>query len=258
MTSKMKTLFYYWRLAATAMSYTLFGLGALFLTLFLFPLQVLIIQNEEKKKKAIRSTISASFRLFLKFMELTGVFKFKLAGKELIKEDKGCILIANHPTLIDVVVIIAHYPNACCIVKKELWNNFFLKGVVSAAQYIPNDDPEIFLINSKRAIDQGDALIIFPEGTRTTPGKEIYFKRGAAHVALSLNASVRCIKINCSPLTLSKQSSWYDIPPSRAHFSIEIRSKISPTNFDIKIPRSLLSRQLTRDFLKTYQEESSC
>ncbi|WP_369678325.1 lysophospholipid acyltransferase family protein, partial [Enterococcus faecium] len=89
-----------------------------------------------------------------------------------IKNAKGQLIIANHPSLIDVVVLISIVRNADCVVKADLWKNPFLKGVVKATGYINNDaDPEYFLNQCQQSFARGNNLIVFPEGTRSVPGK---------------------------------------------------------------------------------------
>lgn len=253
----MKKIFYslnyVWRLFGTGISFTFFGVGALFLSLFIFPCILLFIKDELKRKIAIRRTISFSFKCFIYFMHYIGLFDFKPISTHLLKEDNGVMLVANHPTLIDVVSIIAFTPNANCIVKKDLWHNPFLKGVVKAAGYIPNENPEAILSGCKKAIEDKDILIIFPEGTRTKPGKLPEFQRGAAHIALAIGCPMRCVEMTCLPLTLSKGVPWYKIPPKRALFKLEVKDLIVPKEvIEEGTPRPLAARRLTRLLLNQY------
>ena len=93
-------------------------------------------------------------------------------------------MLANHPSLIDVVVLISIIPNADCVVKAHLFKNPFLRGVVKNTGYISNADPEGLLVDCKKSLAAGNNLIIFPEGTRTKVGQAVKFQRGAANIAL--------------------------------------------------------------------------
>ncbi len=243
----------YWRIFSTGLSFIVFGLGGLFLSFFVFPIVLVAIQDPLKKKKVIRKIITLTFRFFMNFMHTLGVIRFKTESIETLHSENSCLLIANHPTLIDVVSIIAHCPNACCIVKEELWSNTYVRKIVQAAGYIPNTDADLMLKRCEEAISNGDVLIIFPEGTRTKPNEEPKFQRGAAHIALMLKCEVRCVEINCSPITLTKGLPWYRVPSRRADFTLSVRDRINSNDHVLEdMPRPKAARVITRVFLKQY------
>jgi 1-acyl-sn-glycerol-3-phosphate acyltransferase len=249
----IKKLNWFQRLVATAVSFTMFGLGGMALSIFYFPLVLLIIKEPGARKKIIRASISASFRFFINFMSFSGIIKLSKKNIELLQNENSCMLISNHPTLVDVVAIIAYCPNASCVVKESLFHNFFIKGVVKAADYIPNVDPVILLEKCRDSIEKGDVLIIFPEGTRTKPGKDLNFQRGAAHIALNLNCPIRCVHIRTSPSILSKGLPWYSIPERRSSFELEVKDRLYPSKIvDPDTPRPLAARKITREFLNQY------
>ncbi|MBW2564854.1 MAG: 1-acyl-sn-glycerol-3-phosphate acyltransferase [Deltaproteobacteria bacterium] len=242
-----------WRVFATGLSFTLFGIGGLILSLVYFPLISFLFKSEVQKKQIVRSSVSLGFRLFMNFMHYIGVLYFHKKKIEILQNEKSCILIANHPTLIDVIAIIAYCPDACCVVKQELWENFFLKGVVQNAGYVPNIDSTNLLEKCKKSIENGDVLIIFPEGTRTKPGQPPVFQRGAAHIALNLKCPVRCVEIQCQPLTLTKGLPWYQVPERRTDYTIEVKNRIDPQECIAEgTSRPLAARKITRIFLNQY------
>lgn len=241
---------YFWRLGATALCFASFGVGGLVLGGVVFPLIFILPGSAETQRRRIRGAIQKAFRFFFQMMHFLGILRYRVVGAEKIVQDRGFMVIANHPTLIDVISLISLYPNASCIVKKELWNNFFMKRVVDGAGYIPNDDPEKLLKYCEENFARGDVLIVFPEGTRTIPGQEIQMKRGAAHVALKLRCPIRTIRIDVKPMMLTKNQSWYQIPRRRADFTVTINSVIPVDEFPQNMPQSLSSRHLTRRMLE--------
>lgn len=244
---------YLWRLFATALAFTTFGIAGLLMGLTYIPLVMLLVRNKLKAKNIIRNSVSFGFRLFFYYMHFLGLLKFSTKNLQALKEERSSLLIANHPTLVDVIAIIGFCPNPCCIVKEALWKNIFMHRVIEAAGFIPNSEPELLLERAQKAINEGDVLVLFPEGTRTKPGEKPVFQRGAAHVALSLGCPVRCIRITCDPLTLSKGIPWYIIPPRRVNFIMEVEERIYPQDVVAKdARRPLAARQLTRAFDKHY------
>ena len=155
-------------------------------------------------------------------MEYSGVFKFDLTDTDQLKALHGHLILANHPSLIDVVVLISIIPNADCVVKAHLFKNPFLRGVVKNTGYISNADPEGLLEDCLLTLQSGNNLIIFPEGTRTKPGKTVKFQRGAANIALRCQAKIACVLINVKPTTLTKSEPWYKVPERKAHFSARL------------------------------------
>ena len=250
----MRLLNYVWRLLGTALGFTTFGLGGVFLTLFVFPVISLKYGNSDKSKQLSRQLIHKSFRLFIKMISVLGLFDFNIEQAErALSMKKGNVIIANHPSLIDVVVLIAILPHADCIVKKALWNNFFLKGVVRSAGYIKNDENiEALMQACNKSLESGYSLIIFPEGTRTQNNEAIKLHRGASNIALRCNANMIPVTIHCHPSTLTKNEPWYSIPETKATFSLTVGEQIKVSEFiSSEQSTSVSARQLTR-FMKNY------
>ncbi len=189
--------------------------------------------------------IQLSFRSFIGYMRLTGVLSYEVEQVERLKQAR--LVLANHPTLIDVIFLISLIPNANCVVKGRLISNPFTRGPIGAAGYIINDEGSEEIIEAAaRAFDRQEALVVFPEGTRTTPGKPLKFKRGAANIALRTATDITPVVIDCSPLSLTKGNPWYRIPPGAMHFQIRVDENIQVDRYLDSKP-SLAARNLTRD-----------
>ncbi len=213
---------YFWRIIATGLCFSIFGLGGLFLSLFIFPLQKIFIKKPDEQKKIARKTVHYLSRFFIATMSFTGIFHFSLAKVTPLKKLKGNLVIANHPSLIDVIVLISIMPDADCVVKAHLFKNIFLRGVVKNTGYISNSDPEGLLDDCKNSLSAGNNLIIFPEGTRSKPKEVIRFHRGAANIAIRCQANVTTVLLKVTPSTLTKSVAWYRIPATKAYFSAEL------------------------------------
>jgi 1-acyl-sn-glycerol-3-phosphate acyltransferase len=232
-----------WRLVATGLSFTLFGLGGLCLRLVIFPLLGLLPGEAAKRRRRARQTVSRLFWLFVQFMYRSGVLTYEVEGAERLGRP-GQLVIANHPSLIDVVVLIALIRDANCVVKQSLWDNPFTRGPIRAAQYISNNGSAEMLDEAAVALQQGQTLIIFPEGTRTTPGQAPQFHRGAAAIALRGASLVTPVVITVSPTTLTKAEPWYRIPTRRFHFHLRVGEDIDPQEFAARGAAPIASRRL--------------
>ena len=144
-------------------------------------------------------------------------------------------------------------PRACCIVKHELWDNRYLKGVMRCAGYIRNDlPPDETIAACREALDEGSNLIVFPEGTRSRIGEPIRFHRGVASIAMLTGAPLQLVVITCEPLTLTKGEPWYRVPPRRPGFRLEIGHSVDVQRFTEYPHRSLGARRLMQEVAEFY------
>ena len=216
-----KTDFYHWRIVATGASFALFGIGGVILGYVVFPLITLFSASREDSVRHCRHMVSGGFAAFVRFMETFGVLTWEVEGEELLREP-GTLVVANHPTLIDIVFIISMIPNASCIVKPSLYKSVFTRGPVSRAAYVASNEPETLIDECVSSLGDGASLVIFPEGTRSVRGQPLRFKRGAAHVQKMSGCAVLLVRISSVPPTLAKHEKWYQIPASRPHFKLVV------------------------------------
>lgn len=235
-----------WRLFATMLGFALFGLGCLLLTLFWFPLVWLCVRGEMQRRLA-QSSIRLTFRLFINILKGLGVMDYRFDG--LTPGLSGVLVIANHPSLLDYVLLAAHLPECDCIVKEALWHHPFVAAIVRAAGYIPNVAAETLLPRCSERLQRGGVLLIFPEGTRTTPGQPLQLQRGAAHLAVRCNARLQPVRIHCSAPFLTKQHPWFRVPEHKPLFTIAFMPQCQALELvSQEAPPSLAARHLTHYF----------
>lgn len=195
----------YWRVFATGLCFTIFGLGGLVLSFLILPSIALITSDTVQRELKAQRLIRFSFNAFCQIMKFTGAIDYRIDGAELLREDRNCIIVANHPSLIDYVLIASQLPQCDCLVKAAIWENPFMKRIVKAAGYIPNQAPDDLLERCEERFSRGNVLLVFPEGTRTTPGIEPSLQRGAAQIATRTQTDLRVIHITVSPTFLTKE-----------------------------------------------------
>ncbi len=242
----MHKIFYAWRVFATGLSFSVFGLGgpiiALSISLFLF----LVPASKQDKCQLSRKAIASAFRLYIRFMRGCGLLTYEIRGKEHMPRG-GQLVVANHPSLLDVVFIYSIIPNANCIVRDGLLRNTFTGPPIRAAQFICNDSPNL-VTDSVEALQYDSPLIVFPEGTRGAPDKPIRFQRGAANIALTAQCDLHPTVIHCDPPTLMKHQKWYNIPETPPHFIIDFRPAFSIAPYlASEHPQCKKARRLTAD-----------
>lgn len=249
-----KNLNWYWRLFATGLAFCTFGIGGLFMALTIFPAMMLVLRDRAKRRKYAQLVICRGFRLFVWMLRRLGVANVETQDIQRLRDAKGCLIVANHPTLIDVVVIVAQLDHCQCVVKHQLFRNPFLFGVVRAAGFIRNDDnPENLIVEARRHLRSGANIMIFPEGTRTpinqTMGK---LQRGVANIAIETQADLIPVVVHCNHETLKKGVPWYRIPPSKICYRLEVGYPLLFNDItDPNLPRAKQARAITR-LIKDY------
>lgn len=249
----MITLDQWRRGAGTALSFIIFGIGCLIIGLVISPLLRIGVRDNEKRRHLARRVIQAVFQAFIGIMKGLGVLDYHIENRERLHRPNRLIL-ANHPSLIDVVFLLAFTPSADCIVKGRLASNPFTRGPLRAAGYITNRDPEEVLDAARSSLAQGNSLILFPEGTRTTPGRPIKFRRGGANIALRTETTITPVLIHCSPTTLTKGESWYHIPRRKVQMRLRVLDDLPPEQTSDK-PISQQARQMTRELSNYFNRE---
>lgn len=250
----MHTLNYWYRIVATGFCFVVFGVGGIILSITVLPVQRMVVRDTEQRKRHARHTVHVCFHCFIRLMQLVRIFNFDFEAAATLRQAKGQIIIANHPSLIDVVALIAMTPNADCVVKAQLFRNPFMRGVISSTGYISNADPDQLLDDCAASLARGNNLIIFPEGTRSKPGTPLYFQRGAANIALRSAADYLALRIRCQPSTLTKEERWYNVPDRKPTLAIHFIKPIAVDSYRNLSSPSLAARQLTRDLQSFYQQ----
>lgn len=197
--------------------------------------------------------IGATFRFYLGVLRGLGLIRLSVEGRGRLAAAAGCVVVANHPTLLDVVLLMAAIPRAQCIVKHEFWERGPLGGLVRRAGYLRNDlPPEAMLAACRAALASGAALVVFPEGTRTRPGAAPRFARGFAHLALACEAPLLPVLIACAPPTLGKGEPWWRVPARTPHFRLWVGPVLHPAASLAGMPRGRAARRLNEALQACY------
>jgi len=229
-------------------SFFVFGLSTLLLVIIVFPVMCLVFHPGERFRKYGRRLISASFRVFISYMHFIRVVNLETDNRENYRRLSSKIVVANHPSLLDVVMLISLIPNADCIVNTDLKRNFFVKSVIRRL-YIPNSlDLDNVLQTCAESLKKGNCLIIFPEGTRTPRYGKAILRKGAARVALYSGCNIVPVHIGgTDKYGLGKKDPWIGFNPRERYiYDISMGAEINPENYrDLPAPKAV--RAITRE-----------
>jgi 1-acyl-sn-glycerol-3-phosphate acyltransferase len=225
-----RKLNYVWRIFATGFAFVLFGIGALIVSVAIFPVLRLSTLDADTAHRRIQHAMQLTFLVFIQVTRLLGILTYRVEGAERLREP-GRLIVANHPTLIDVVLLVSQMPQVDCIVKRTLWRNPILRWPASWADYLPAAAGAELIDKCSATLRRGRSLLVFPEGTRTVPGKPLHLHRGAAHIALAADSEILPVTITCDPPTLSKGNAWYRVPARRFHLRAVVGRPVAARDF---------------------------
>jgi 1-acyl-sn-glycerol-3-phosphate acyltransferase len=242
-----------WRWLVTAFSYLMFGLGGLMFSIVAVPVLFCLPGGKPARTRRTQQSLHFLLRAYVRMMRLLGVVTYQIEGIEKLQGSR--LILANHPSLLDVVFLIAMVPNACCVVKGKLTRNFFTRGPIRTAGYIINEAAADVIDAAARAMAAGQTLIIFPEGTRTDPARaSLHFRRGAANVAIRTVSAITPVLIYCQPAGLTKNQRWYQVPAKRMHLRFLVMDQYSIDHY-LNDPPSRGARNLSADLMDYFSSE---
>jgi 1-acyl-sn-glycerol-3-phosphate acyltransferase len=243
-------------MAGTAAMFALFGTISVGLFAVVLPIRLALTRQRGERDLLAQRMVQRAMRAYLRIGERLGVWSLESQGAERLRQGPA-LVVANHPTLLDAVLLLAHMPQADCVAKRAAWDNPFLRSVVSAAAYIPNDDGEALIASCCARIAAGRNVILFPEGTRSPDVGLQPFRRGAAHIALRTGCEVVPVLLRCDPPSLKKGRPWYALPDERMRFRLEVDPPLRFAGELLDMPRGLAARRVT-ERLRDHFERRLC
>jgi 1-acyl-sn-glycerol-3-phosphate acyltransferase len=123
---------------------------------------------------------------FIAFIATRVVYRFKVRGDENIPIQGPAILVCNHVSFVDAVLLMAASPRPIrFIMDHRIFQVPVLGWLFRLAKAIPiapqKDDPATYeraFAQARQVLDDGDLLCIFPEGGITKDGELQPFKGG--------------------------------------------------------------------------------
>jgi 1-acyl-sn-glycerol-3-phosphate acyltransferase len=215
---------YCWRTLVTSGCFIAFAVLGLLFSLLVYPLLCLL--EGERRHAPAKWLLHKFFSLIVFALRSTGCMRLQTSGIDRLQNAGAVLVLANHPTYIDFVVLLSQIPTANCVVKSEHWDNPVFGGMLRAAGYIRSSRADQLLEDCAQALAAGKPVIIFPEGTRSSPGAPMKFLRGAGYIALKSGRPIVPVLLQCDPPTLNKNSRWYQVPPQPFHYRVTVRNPL--------------------------------
>lgn len=168
------------------------------------------------------------FRFYLGILRWLCACRFDLTELDRLRDQGPLIIAANHPSLLDAVLILSRLPNAVCVMKASLMDNLLFGAAARLARYIRNDAPLEVVLNSRDALHAGAQLVIFPEGTRTTQFPLDPCSPSIGLIASRARVPVQTVLIEFSTPYLGKGWPLFRRPTLPLHCSARLGRRFDP------------------------------
>jgi len=246
------------RIAGNGFLFALFGVGSVVLAGVVLPLAVHALglihrvtgaesTAEEQRAAAhllAQRMIHRLFQAYVWIGTVMHIWHVDITGLERLRAGP-VLVVANHPSLMDIVFLLSFMPQGDCVVKGDAWRNPALGGMMRAAGYIPNDGGESTIEQCIERLAAGRTVLLFPEGSRSPDVGLGPMKRGAAHVALRSGCTLLPVTIDLDPPTLKKGQPWYKLPNRRFNYSLVVgEPTVAKDILDEELAPSLAARRI--------------
>lgn len=176
-----------------------------------------------------RSFISAMYRHAWATATRFGLMRLDTGALDALRDEPGGLIVAaNHPSMLDALVIVARLPRSVCIMKAELTRNVFLGNGARLAQYIRNDTGHGMVRDAVASLREGNQLVLFPEGTRTVEPPVNAFKPGLTLLAQRAGVPIQTVLIETASPYLAKGWPLLKAPPLPVTMRVRLGRRFAP------------------------------
>lgn len=115
--------------------------------------------------------------------------RLQVTGLEQLPRGGAALIASQHQSAFDIMVWLTLLPRACYVVKSELTRIPLFGGMIRPAGMIVVDRKggaqalRQLVLDTEQAAAAGKQVVIFPEGTRTQPGRSVPVQPGIAAMA---------------------------------------------------------------------------
>jgi 1-acyl-sn-glycerol-3-phosphate acyltransferase len=175
-----------------------------------------------------RRVIAFAYRSFWATASVFGMMRIDASCLDALRDERGVIFVANHPTMLDALLLVARLPRSACIMKADLMRNIFLGAGARLARYIRNDSARTMVRLAVEDLKNGGQLVIFPEGTRTVTPPLNAFRPGVTLIAKLAQAPIQTVFIETDSPYLGKGWPLWRVPPLPIVFRLRLGQRFAP------------------------------
>lgn len=176
-----------------------------------------------------RAGIAFGYRLYWWAARRVGMMRLEADALDALRDEPGLIVVANHPSMLDALMLVARLPRSACVMKASLMRNPFLGPGARLARYIRNDTPKGLIRLAVNDLRDGGQLVLFPEGTRTTLKPLNPFRPGFTMIAKMAGVPIQTVFIDTESPYLGKGWPLWKLPPLPIVFRVRLGRRFEPS-----------------------------
>ncbi len=226
------------------LSFFIFGVGAVILNFTLFPLAKIFIKNKELLY-FYSDVIHSTWAWFVKLIISFGIMNLNVENLAKIKQIKNRVIVSTHPSFIDIVILIGLIPRTTCIVKSALAKNPILSNLVSSIFILEDETLDNMKKHTKKMLDNGFNVIIFPSGIRHRKNEYPKIHKGAATIAMNAKENIAVLKLYTDYDFLFINQPIYEAGEQKVNYDlsyvgeIDVKSELEKTDNEIVIKKNI-------------------
>jgi 1-acyl-sn-glycerol-3-phosphate acyltransferase len=227
----------------------LLHLGAMSLTWNLVCVVLYPFLSRDQGVVVGRAAISSVYRGFWTCAQWLGLMRVDYTALDVLSQDAGLIIAANHPSMLDALLVIARVPRGICIMRASLMRNPFLGAGARLARYIRNDPPRGMIRSCVANLKEGGQLVLFPEGTRTIRAPINPFRPGITLIAHMAQVPIQTVIIESHSPYLRKGWPIWRAPQFPVVFRVRLGQRFAPeadTHGQLKRLEAYFAEELRR------------
>jgi 1-acyl-sn-glycerol-3-phosphate acyltransferase len=129
------------------------------------------------------------------YVWLNPLWRLRVEGREKLPWKGPAILVANHLSLLDILVVYDLFRPFKWVAKEELFRVPFVGWTLLINDYVPvkrgaHESVKRMMEHCRAHLDRGMPILMFPEGTRSKDGRLQAFKDGAFKLAVEAGCPV--------------------------------------------------------------------
>ena len=213
------------RILLTGSAFAFFFLGGAILSYVVLPIARQRGGTDRDRARRCRALLGRAWRIFHWYMQACGLLRYDPRSVRLDLPSGPFVLVANHPTLVDVTALISVCPDAVSIAKSAVFRSPLVGRVLRSCEHVDAGDGSLFagVAVADKALTllrSGTPVLIFPEGTRSPERGLGELRHGAFEIAARAAVPVVPVFITCEPPTLMRGQPWYDVPDRMATMTV--------------------------------------
>lgn len=189
----------------------------------------LVLLPGNVRKPFVQRCISELISLFLWSAVVCRMMKLDLNALDALNGKSSVMLVANHPSMIDVFLIVSRVHRTSCLMKASIAGNLFLGIGARMAGYVSNRRTDRMLRSAINSLREGNLLLAFPEGTRTTRQPLNRLRPGFALIAKRASSPMQTLLIETNSAYLGKGWKIWKAPEFPLIYRVTLGDVIEPS-----------------------------